>query len=170
MTTTTQDSTIAHDGAFIRLIQPDEPTAPFIQSSYFRLGRYVAQNDEEKNLKTDLKTTRCHVDPHTTIAGAVPKATIKNMKDVFAVVGKINSDNKPIVDPPITSNNDGILIFTDHDLNENIKGAALQKFGQGHVVEVGDADASYSVKYGKFDLFAQNGLFFGPAHRANGQI
>ena len=66
--------------------------------------------------------------------------------------------NDAIPSSPIASSNDGILLYTDRDLNENVRGAVLQKYGQGQVTEVIDCDVSYKVKNGKYDLFVNNGI------------
>jgi len=158
MTTTVQDKILSTGGPFIRLVQPERPVSPYAESSYFRLGSYVALNQEEAALVTGLRTTRSRVAPGK--ATSVPHTvTFGSVSQPVSATDQVCQDHRAEAGPPIASTNDGILIYTDHDLNETIMGAALQKFGKGHVVEVVEGDAAYRVEDGKYDLFAQNGIF-----------
>ncbi len=158
MTTTVQDKILSAGGPFIRLVQPEQPASPYAESSYFRLGSYVALNQEEAALVTGLCTTRSRLAPGK--AMSVPHTvTFGTVSQPVSATDQVCQDHQAEISPPIASTNDGILIYTDHDLNETITGAALQKFGKGHVVEVVEDDAAYRVDHGKYDLFAQNGIF-----------
>lgn len=76
-------------------------------------------------------------------------ATSQQTKDYSAAQSDLNPQ----------PSNKGILLYTEFDLNENVKGSALQKFGKGHHVEVTTADAKYNIKAGRWDVFAKNGIF-----------
>jgi hypothetical protein len=153
---------------YVRLLQPQTPTSAFTASSYLRLGSYVS---DETGLPTGLKTSQSEVKQGDKGAKSQAEDAKKNEKNdpskvytatsqsatSYSTVPKTGPDGKPL--DAIVSSNNGILIYTDTDLNENVKGAALQKYGKGHVVEVTTADAKYAVPAGKFDVSALNGIF-----------
>ncbi|WP_449411579.1 hypothetical protein [Methylobacterium komagatae] len=162
MTNTTQNDTGRAGRPFLRLLQPEQPNAPFKDSSYFRLGSYVAYNSEETPLVTHLATTRSKV-------SGTPAMQEESAADSVGLMGPDYSASfgapspgalslEAIPSAPIASSNDGVLLYTDHDLNETVGGAVLQKYGQGHVTQVTDCDSAYSVLNGKHDLFAQSGI------------
>ncbi|MGC5779938.1 hypothetical protein [Methylobacterium sp. NFXW15] len=162
MTNTTQNDTGRAGRPFLRLLQPEQPNAPFKDSSYFRLGSYVAYNSEETPLVTHLATTRSKV-------SGTPAMQEESAADGVGLMGPDYSASfgapssgalslEAIPSAPIASSNDGVLLYTDHDLNETVGGAVLQKYGQGHVTQVTDCDSAYSVLNGKHDLFAQSGI------------
>lgn len=163
MTTKVDDEIVATGHPFLRLVQPESPTAFFTDSSYFRLGSYVRQNGEEANLVTGLKHTTSRIGPGT--GADAPNAAVAareadgSLAQSFSAASQVCLTNKAVTSAPVASTNDGILLYTDHDLNETVRGTALQRYGQGHVVSVVEGDASYAVKDGTFDLFAQNGVF-----------
>lgn len=160
MTTMVQDQILSTGGPFIRLVQPEEPNSPYPDSSYIRLGSYVTRNQEEALLTTGLTRTRSTISAGIAVSGpSAGQVTTSNIGAVFSAASQLSKDHQTVPGPPIASTNDGILIYTDHDLNETIKGAALQKFGQGHVVRVETGDAAYAVQRGMYDLYAQNGVF-----------
>lgn len=162
MTNTTQNDTGRAGRPFLRLLQPEQPNAPFKDSSYFRLGSYVAYNSEETPLVTHLATTRSKV-------SGTPAIQEQSAADGVDLMGPDYSSSfgapspgalslEAIPSDPIASSNDGVLLYTDRDLNETVGGAVLQKYGQGHVTQVTDYDSAYSVLNGKHDLFAQSGI------------
>lgn len=162
MTNTTQNDTGRAGRPFLRLLQPEQPNAPFKDSSYFRLGSYVAYNSEETPLVTHLATTRSKV-------SGTPAIQEQSAADGVDLMGPDYSSSfgapspgalslEAIPSDPIASSNDGVLLYTDRDLNETVGGAVLQKYGQGHVTQVTDCDSAYSVLNGKHDLFAQSGI------------
>ena len=59
---------------------------------------------------------------------------------------------------PISSSGKGILAYTNGDLQANVVGATLMKFGAGHVTEVTTADAKYTVPAGLYAISAENGV------------
>lgn len=147
---------------YFRVLQPQTPTSAFTASSYLRLGSYVS---DETGLPTGLSTTTSTVGVDSSKGGAkqqseAAKANEKNEPaKQYSATSQSATAYKTTPSDPIPSANAGILIYSDSDLNENIAGAALQKFGKGHVVEVTTADAKYGVPAGKFDVAASNGIF-----------
>jgi len=148
---------------YARLVQPQTPSSPFTASSYVRLGKYVAGDAQEGKLVTGLTTTTSTVGEGSKGAQAQAEDAKTNAKGdpakQYSATSQSSTSYTTTPGAAITSTNDGILIYSDTDLNENIKGAALQKFGKGHVVEVTTADAKYGVKAGKLDIGAKNGVF-----------
>ena len=57
-----------------------------------------------------------------------------------------------------TSDNTGILLYTNHDLNETVGGMVLQKYGTGHTTQVTTADATYNVLDGEYLMTASDGV------------
>lgn len=52
----------------------------------------------------------------------------------------------------------GILIYTDQDMDTNILGASVAKIAKGQATEVTDGDVTYQVDKGQFKLTAYNGV------------
>lgn len=167
-TSSTASSGAGTPDPYLRLSQPQSPTSPFTASSYLRLGSYVA---DETGLPTGLTTSQSEVKEDKKGAEQQAKEAKENVKKdpakaqdatsksatSYSTKPKIGPDGKPL--DAIASSNNGILIYSNSDLNENIAGAALQKYGKGHVVEVTTADAKYSVPAGKIDIAGYNGIF-----------
>lgn len=149
---------------YIRLYQPQTPSSPTSESSYFRLGSYVAGTAEEDSLLTGLTTTTSSVSEVKKSAFEQAGDAIKNEKGDPAKEFNATSQSATTYvttpcNPPIASSNNGVLLFTDSDLQMNVKGAALQKYGAGNNVEVTTADAAYNVVAGKYDLSGHHGVF-----------
>jgi hypothetical protein len=124
-----------------------------------RLGVYTGS--EEDPLLTGLTTTTSSVS--TSDVGAYQNALDKlsntsNPANQFDSSSQQDDTYTTTPSAPIASVKNGALIFSHEDLNENIKGAALQKFGKGHTTEVSTADASYKVLAGQYTLAAANGV------------
>lgn len=147
---------------YLRLSQPQSPTSPFSASSYLRLGSYVA---DETGLPTGLSTTTSTTGVDSSKGGAKEQAEAAKANEKgdpakqYSATSQSSTAYKTTPSKPIPSSNAGILLYTDSDLNENVLGATLQKYGKGHVVEVASADAKYNVAAGKFDVSALNGIF-----------
>ncbi|RDJ25072.1 hypothetical protein DWF00_17900 [Bosea caraganae] len=159
----TEDEIISIGLPYFRVVQPKTSTAAFSESSYLRLGSYIVGAAEEDSLLTGLKTTTSTVSE--TNKSAIDQAgdAIKNEKGDPAKDFNATSQSTKVYtttpSAPILSSNNGALIYTDSDLQMNVLGAALQKYGKGNNVEVTTADAAYNVKAGKYDLSAANGVF-----------
>ena len=162
MTRQMEEETGRAGNPFLRLLQPEEPNAPYEDSSYFRLGSYVAYNSEEDPLVTHLHTTRSRTSKAAAAKGTTTVPTAGPLGPSFGASFNARSPGAASLDAvpssPIPSSNYGVLLYTDRDLNETVKGAVLQKYGQGQVTEITDCDAAYSVLNGKYDLFASNGI------------
>lgn len=165
-----EDQIVSAGEPYFRVLQPKTPASPYTESSYLRLGSYIAGDAQEAKLVTGLTTTTSSVkssSPGAKAQSEEAKANVKGdpakeysatsqSKDAYKTETAKDANGNEIKTP---SSNNGILIYSDTDLNENIKGAALQKYGKGHVVEVTAADAKYNVLGGKLDIGAKNGIF-----------
>lgn len=146
--------------SYVRLAVPKAPGSAFGDSSYLRLGTYTS--GDESSLSTGLSTTTSSVTD--TGEGAAQQAQDKltdtsKPANTWDATSQQADKYKTGVTATTASSNNGVLIYSNSDLNENIKGAALQKFGKGHTTEVTTADAKYSVKAGQYQISAQNGVF-----------
>lgn len=158
-----EDQIVSAGEPYFRVLQPKKPTSAYTESSYLRLGSYVAGAAQEDSLVTGLTTTTSTVSQGTKGAEAQAADAKDNVKGdpakEYSATSQSATSYTTTPSAAITSSNAGILLYTDADLHENIKGAALQKYGAGHVVEVTTADAKYGVKAGKLDISAKNGIF-----------
>ncbi len=55
-----------------------------------------------------------------------------------------------------TTQNLGVLTYTDKDFQANVQGAALMLIGNGHTTEVTSGDAQYTLENGNYTLSAAN--------------
>ncbi|TCR64181.1 hypothetical protein [Bosea sp. BK604] len=147
---------------YFRVLQPQTPTSAFTASSYLRLGNYVA---DETGLPTGLTTSTSTVGVDSSKGGAKEQAEAAELNEKndpakqYTATSQSSTAYKTTPTAVAATDHAGILIYSDGELNENIAGAALQKFGKGHVVEVTTADAKYGVVEGKLDISASNGIF-----------
>lgn len=147
---------------YFRVLQPQTPTSAFTASSYLRLGNYVA---DETGLPTGLTTTTSKTGVDASKGGAKEQADAAELNEKndpakqYTATSQSSTAYKTTPTAVAATDHAGILIYSDGELNENIAGAALQKFGKGHVVEVTTADAKYGVVDGKWDIAASNGIF-----------
>lgn len=157
------DEIVSAGEPYFRVVQPQSSTAAFTESSYFRLGSYVQGATGEESLVTGLSTTTSTVAKGEKAAIDQAGDAIKNEKGdpakAFSATSQATETYTTTASAPIPSSGNGVLLYTDGDLQQNVKGATLAKLGQGHVTEVAAADAKYAVKAGKYDLFATNGIF-----------
>lgn len=158
-----EDQIVSAGLPYFRVVQPKSATAAFTDSTYLRLGSYVAGADQEDALLTGLTTTTSSVETGSESARTQADANIANAKGdpakQYSATSQATATYATKPSAAIASANAGALLYTDGDLHENVKGAALQKFGKGHVVEVTTADAKYGVTAGKLDIGAKNGIF-----------
>ncbi|GJE40223.1 hypothetical protein [Methylobacterium persicinum] len=153
------------NGPQFRFVQADTPNSYIEQTSYIRLGSYLNVDDihTEASLVTNLATSLSRVTDEHVGAEANSEAAkantchdpAKNYVTTTQATEKIHVSTFA----HLNSKNNGILIYTNHDLQENIIGSALMKYGRGHSVEVTDYDSSYHVQDGKYALSAANGIF-----------
>ncbi len=157
------DEIVSAGEPYFRVVQPKSSTAAFAESSYFRLGSYVQGATGEDSLVTGLSTTTSTVAKAEKSASSQAGDAIKNVKGdpakKFSATSQATETYTTTASAPIPSSGNGVLLYTDGDLQQNVKGATLAKLGQGHVTEVTTADAKYAVKAGKYDLTATNGIF-----------
>lgn len=170
--------TSAQDGAFYRVFQPDAATSPVEDTSYFRLGSYNTSSSigSEENLVTGLGTTfsvakkefpgaeKLADDADTSVKNGGDVDPAKRFSTATQATDKISLTRPKVTvdglseDLERKSRNNGILLYTNHDLQENVLGAALMKYGKGHHVEVSDYDSKYIVKQGALTLGARTGV------------
>ncbi len=160
-----EDQIVSAGEPYFRVLQPKTPTSAYTDSSYLRLGSYVAGAAQEDSLVTGLTTTTSTVEQGSKGAKDQAEDAKTNAKgdpgkEYSATSQSATSyTTKPTPVPASPTDNYGILIYSDYNLHQNIKGAGLQKFGKGHVVEVTTADAKYGVRAGKLDIGAKHGIF-----------
>jgi hypothetical protein len=157
------DEIMSAGAPYFRVIQPKTCTAVFTEASYFRLGSYIQGAAQEEGLVTGLTTTTSTVTKGEKSAIDQAGDAIKNVKGDpakdFKATSQATETYTTTASDPIASSGNGVLIYTDSDFQQNVKGASLAKYGQGHVTEVAAADAKYAVKAGKYDISATNGIF-----------
>ncbi|WP_035687633.1 hypothetical protein [Bradyrhizobium sp. Cp5.3] len=56
------------------------------------------------------------------------------------------------------SDNDGILAFTNKDLEANLEGAARLKIGSGQITEITNGNSLHTVSEGAYEISAKNGV------------
>lgn len=136
--------------AYTRIIVPQTPVSPLKDSSYLRLGAY---SGDESTIVTGLTTTKSS--NSTKEVSAVSGAKTDG---VFSSMGQKTEEVKNKVTSTHTTDNAGVLFFTDKDFQANIAGAALMKIGNGHNTEISDGDANYTVSKGIYKISGENGV------------
>lgn len=122
--------------------------------NYLRLGSYAG--DDEKPAQSGLTYTTSTVstsdsNAYTSTKGGLAFSDFKTATS--------NSENTVEVTPTshATSGN-GVLLYSEQDLDVNIVGAATMKFGAGHATQTTQGDSTHTVKAGQYTLKATNGV------------
>lgn len=136
--------------AFTRIIVPQTPVSPLTSSSYLRLGAY---SGDESGIVTGLKTTTS-----SNSEKSIDAVSGAKYDGVFSSMGQKTEEVTNTVTSTHSTDNAGVLAFTDKDFQANVKGAALMKIGLGHTTEVSDGDAKYTVSKGIYKIAAENGF------------
>jgi hypothetical protein len=137
--------------AFVRIVVPETRTDGLSQSSYLRLGAY---SHDEENLVTNLTTTSSSDSSSSNSAVSSADSSTgpsSSMGDKTATVTDTNTGT-------YTTQNLGVLAYTDKDFQANVQGAALMKVGNGHTTEVTNGDALYQVDQGGYTLKSNNNI------------
>jgi hypothetical protein len=137
--------------AFVRIVVPETRTGGLTQSSYLRLGAYSA---DEQNLVTNLTTTTSS-DSSSSVT-AISQA--HSAPDPSSTMGQDTASVTDTQTGTYTTQNLGVLAYTDKDFQANVQGAALMKIGNGHTTEVTNGDALYKVDQGGYTLEANNDI------------
>lgn len=136
--------------AYTRIVVPQTPVSPLSSSSYLRLGAYTS---DESGIVTGLKTT-------TSQNSAKDVDAIDGAKydGVFSSTGQKTEEVTTTTTGTHTSDNTGVLAYTDKDFQANVKGAMLMKIGNGQTTEITAGDAKYTVDSGVYKISAENGV------------
>ncbi len=122
--------------------------------NYLRLGSFAG--DDEKPAQSGLTYTTSVV---TTADSDAYGSTMGGLAYTGFDTKTSNSENTVTVTPTThaTSGN-GVLLYSEQDLDVNIVGAATMKFGAGHATQTTQGDSTHSVKAGQYTLKATNGV------------
>ncbi|MDR3497237.1 MAG: hypothetical protein P4L82_21795 [Ancalomicrobiaceae bacterium] len=135
-------------------------------ASYLRLGKYVSTDEASK--VTGLKTTTTSV----TDSGESTKDQAQdkidndpnkdgdvNQGNIYSATSQNETSYKHGATENTATDNNGILLYTTYDLNENVEGQVLAKYGKGQTVEVETADSNLTVKAGAYNASAAEGIY-----------
>lgn len=136
--------------AYTRIVVPQTPVSPLSSSSYLRLGAY---SGDESSIVTGLTTTQSS--NSTKEVSAISGAKTDGVK---SSLGQKTEEVTNTVTSTHTTDNAGVLAYTDKDFQANIAGAMLMKIGNGQTTEIAAGDAKYSVDSGTYKMSAENGV------------
>jgi hypothetical protein len=136
--------------AFSRIVVPETPVSALTDSSYLRLGAY---SGDESGIVTNLTTT-------TSENSAKDVDAIDGAKydGVFSSTGQKTEEVTTKTTGTHTTDNAGVLAYTDKDFQANVKGAMLMKIGNGQTTQITAGDAKYTVDSGIYKIAAENGV------------
>lgn len=136
--------------AYTRLVVPDTHGSALTSSSYLRLGAYTG---DESGIVTGLTTTTSE-----NSSKSVDAIDGAKYDGVFSSMGQKTEEVSNKVKSTHTTDNAGVLAFTNKDFQANIAGAMLMKIGNGQTTEITGGDAKYTVDSGIYKIAAENGV------------
>ena len=136
--------------AYTRLVVPDAHGSALTSSSYLRLGAYTG---DESGIVTGLTTTTSE-----NSSKSVDAIDGAKYDGVFSSMGQKTEEVSNKVKSTHTTDNAGVLAFTNKDFQANIAGAMLMKIGNGQTTEITGGDAKYTVDSGIYKIAAENGV------------
>ncbi len=122
--------------------------------NYLRLG--ASSGDDEKPAKSGLTYSTSTVstkdsNAYTSTGGGLAYTGFDTKTD--------NSEDKVTVTATTqTPSGNGVLLYSEQDLDVNIVGAATMKFGAGYATQTTAGDSTHAVKDGQYTLKASNGV------------
>ena len=158
---------------FARLVVPTVAPLVYADSNYFRLGRYIEADEKsikptkpkitKSEAKDEKKTAKEQSKEKKEAADAYKKSpsTAKKVspKDYYDTTVQNSTNYKSKQEDVATSTSGGLLAYTDHDLQENIRGQVLQQYGQGQSTVVETNDVNLTVELGQYNVQAREGVF-----------
>lgn len=117
--------------------------------TYLRLGGYAEDSSAQSGLKYSTSTV------------AQTDNANKNADDPYgakASSSKTAKDKSKVTATDHSGSGRGILIYSDDDLDINVKGAGLMKFGSGHTTNTPQGDSRHTVDNGQYTLTTKNGV------------
>lgn len=136
--------------AYTRIVVPDAHASPLTSSSYLRLGAYTS---DESDIVTGLTTTTSE-----NSAKSIDAVDGAKYDGVFSSMGQKTQEVSSKVTSTHTTDNAGVLAFTNKDFQANFAGAMLMKIGNGQTTKITAGDAKYTVDKGTYAISAENGV------------
>lgn len=156
-----EDGVSADDGIrYLRMDVPKMAGDKLPTGNYLRLGSCAG---DEKTVQSGLAyststTTVSDVNGYTNTGGGLAPGGNQDDKKSWET-STLNAVDKVTVNTTShTTSGNGILLYSEQDLDVNIVGAATMKFGAGSATETTKGDSTHAVKDGQYTLKASNGV------------
>ncbi|WP_029002900.1 type VI secretion system Vgr family protein [Azorhizobium doebereinerae] len=122
--------------------------------NYLRLGAYVG--DEEKPAQSGLKyststAVASDLNGYTSTGGGLGYSAFETKTENMEKSVKVTTTAH-------SGSGNGILLYSEQDLDVNVVGAALMKFGAGYASETTKGDSTHKVPAGQYTLSTKNGV------------
>lgn len=128
---------------------PSSSSGASASGTYLRLGAYADDSSAQSGLK------------YSTSSVSQTDQSNKNADDPYgakASSSKTAKEKSKVSSAEQTPSGKGVLLYSDDDLDVNVKGAGLMKFGSGHTTKTADGDSTHTVDNGQYTLTAKNGV------------
>ncbi|MFG1392044.1 type VI secretion system Vgr family protein [Xanthobacter agilis] len=125
------------------------PSSSAASGTYLRLGGHADDSGAASGLK------------YTTSSVTQTDNANKNEDDPYGDKASSSKSAKEKSKVSATSHDwsgKGVLLYSDDDLNINVKGAGLTKFGAGHTTKTAGGDSVHTVDKGQYKLTTLNGV------------
>ncbi|MDQ0509466.1 type VI secretion system Vgr family protein [Ancylobacter amanitiformis] len=122
--------------------------------NYLRLGSQAGEDEKPAQSGLSYSTSTVGVsdsDAYGSTQGGLAYADFKT-----ATANTVNTVT--VTSTTHATSGNGILLYSEQDLDVNIVGAATLKFGAGHATQTTKGDSTHSVKDGQYTLKATNGV------------
>ncbi len=128
---------------------PSSASGATASGTYLRLGAYADDASAQSGLK------------YTTSSVAQTDQGNKNKDDPYgakASSSKTAKEKSKVSSSEQTPSGKGVLLYSDDDLDVNVKGAGLMKYGAGHTTKTANGDSRHAVDNGQYTLNTKNGV------------
>lgn len=143
-----EDGQTDTDPRYIRFDVPTKVDDQVPSGDYLRLGAFVDGDAKVQSGVEYSTSTVSQQDNSNPYKGPNEKASSSKTSETKS---KVNATKKEV-------SGKGFLLYTESDLDMNIKGAAVMKVASGQATQVTDGDITQEVDKGQFTVSALNGV------------
>ncbi|WP_454915553.1 type VI secretion system Vgr family protein [Xanthobacter sediminis] len=128
---------------------PADDTSTAASGTYLRLGGLAPDKSARSGLKYSTSTV------------SQDSQDNKNEDKSFsekASSSKTSKTKSKVTPTEQTPSGKGVLVYSDDDIDINVKGAGLMKYGSGHTTKTVNGDSAHTVDNGQYTLKVANGI------------
>lgn len=151
-----EDGASSDKPRYLRMDVPKDAGGSVPSGTYLRLGASSGSDETNAHAKSGLTYTTSTTDYKEYGAYGANQGGFSNSSS-----GKGSSSEssaKVQTSDPVETSGNGVLIYTEDDLDVNVVGTGTLKFGKGQTTETDNGDSTHTVPNGQYSLSANTGV------------